>query len=498
MAEHFISREEAESDLLACAAYISEAIDSADGHAEAMSAVVPRYLENGDVDLAAELANTVDDPFTRDRLLIHVAEKCAQEDDDEYARQLVEAIEDPGLQAEGFERIGLLKAAKGQTDLARLVAEEMPHPEYVLAAIAVKKYSDGDVEGFNAEVKDIEFAAARVSAYTGVAHELVAAEKFDGVADLLERAAEDATEIEHEEERIRSLVEIGTLLSDAKENGRAIGVFDKAKSYVEELDNIHRDSFFAAISVGFLRAGSQDLADRTLDLVADKTQIATCLTGHARHFWNAGQKEDALESLEEAYAILKSQRDNETRNSRDRFRLFGSIAAQFALFDKAERSIEVAETIEDETENMTSLAQVATILTAEGKDELARRALHAIREDAQRTFALIGMSDAKAKLEQKEAALELLDEASHLAETVPQLASRASAYIELAGRFAKLDDDARLSAAIHNAFETVLEVRDESIKATSLAEIHKLTEDLELELGPEEVAYLRKLAAQAG
>ena len=40
-------------------------------------AVVPRYLANGDVDLAAELANTVDDPFTRDRLLIHVAEKCA-------------------------------------------------------------------------------------------------------------------------------------------------------------------------------------------------------------------------------------------------------------------------------------------------------------------------------------------------------------------------------------------------------------------------------------
>ena len=91
MAEHFISRDEAESDLLACAAYIAESIESADGHAEATSAVVQRYLAKGEVDLAAELANSVDDPFTRDRLLIHVAEKCAQADDDEYARQLVEA-----------------------------------------------------------------------------------------------------------------------------------------------------------------------------------------------------------------------------------------------------------------------------------------------------------------------------------------------------------------------------------------------------------------------
>jgi len=307
MAEHFISRADAESDLLACAAYIAESIDSADGHAEAMAAVVPRYLAKGDVDLAAELANMVDDPFTRDRLLIHVAEKCAAEDDDEYARQLIEAIEDPGLQAEGFERIGILKAAKGQADLARLVADEMPHPDYVLSAIAIKRYTDGDREGFEAEVKDIEFAGARVSAFTGVAHESVAAEKVEGIAELLDRAAEDAAEIEHEEERIRALLEIGTLLVDAKDNSRAIGVFDKAKSYAEELDNVHRDGFLAAVSVGCLRAGSQDLADRTLDIVGDKTQIATCLAGHAGYYWSAGQKEDALESLEEAYAILKSQ-----------------------------------------------------------------------------------------------------------------------------------------------------------------------------------------------
>ena len=74
MSQHFISRADAESDLLACATYLAESIESADGRAEGISAVVPRYLNHGDVDLAAELANTVEDPFTRDRLLIRVAE----------------------------------------------------------------------------------------------------------------------------------------------------------------------------------------------------------------------------------------------------------------------------------------------------------------------------------------------------------------------------------------------------------------------------------------
>src|SRR5687768_1406149 len=102
MAEHFISREDAENDLLLGAAYLAESIPSGEAHASAIGAVVPKFLATGNVDLAAELANSVDDPFTRDRLLISVAAKCAEIDDDEYALQLVEAIEDPGLQAQGY------------------------------------------------------------------------------------------------------------------------------------------------------------------------------------------------------------------------------------------------------------------------------------------------------------------------------------------------------------------------------------------------------------
>ncbi len=76
MAEHLISTGEASTDLLACAAFIAEDIKNHDVHASAMMTIVPLYLERGDVDLAAELANTIDDPFTRDKLLSAVAEKC--------------------------------------------------------------------------------------------------------------------------------------------------------------------------------------------------------------------------------------------------------------------------------------------------------------------------------------------------------------------------------------------------------------------------------------
>jgi hypothetical protein len=46
---------------------------------------------------------------------------------------------------------------------------------------------------------------------------------------------------------------------------------------------------------------------------------------------------------------------------------------------------------------MTALASIAQVCTLQGRDELARQSINAISDDAQRMFALIGVSDAKNK-----------------------------------------------------------------------------------------------------
>ncbi|MEO7660244.1 MAG: hypothetical protein ABIV48_11575, partial [Pyrinomonadaceae bacterium] len=64
MSDYFISTEQAGNDVLACAAFVAERIKSSDGHSEAMNAVIPLYLAKGNVDLAAELSNAVNDPYS--------------------------------------------------------------------------------------------------------------------------------------------------------------------------------------------------------------------------------------------------------------------------------------------------------------------------------------------------------------------------------------------------------------------------------------------------
>jgi len=342
MPEHFIAFADAQHDLLTAAAYLGERIKSGDGHAEAMNAIVPRYLAHNNVDLAAELANSVDDPFTRDKLLTEVAEKCAEIDDDEYAIQLADSIEEFGLQSQAYERIALQKVNKGQVDKALELAASVQHPDYVYAAAAVRVAADGDRAQAADYLAQVDFPGARVLALQAMAMKEFAAGNKDDCIAMLDEAKATAEDIEHNEERIRTLCEVGGHYVEAGRNDLAIAAFDSAKEEAEKLENIHRDSFIAFAIMGFLQAGSADTADRTLDLITDKTQMSNCLLAFAKYYWERGEKDDALEALDESYQILKSQREMETRDSKSRFALFGSIAAQYAGFEKGERAIEIA------------------------------------------------------------------------------------------------------------------------------------------------------------
>ena len=497
MAEHFISRTEAEQDLLSCAAYLAERITSIDGHADAMTAVVQQYVAKGNVDLAAELANTVDDPYTRDRLLAGVAEKCAEANDEDYGLQLADAVEDDGLRSQAMELIGLQLASKGKFDKALEIAESMHHADGVLAAVAVKQASEG-LDSSALEITDrIEHAGAAVTAFIEIASREIPDGNLERAIEFLERAVEKAADIEHTEEQARAYCDIGSAFIEAGRNDRAIETFDKARSTAETIDNVHRDPFLSLTAQGFLRAGSLDLADRTLYLVVDKTSIASCLLGYSREFWRKGEHDEALEALEEAYAMLESQHERETRDHKARFRLFTSIAAQFAGFEKGERAIDIAERIQDEAERTSALTQIAGVLTLRKEDDEARHAFRAIGEDGDRTFALVSMSDARSKNDDREGAIELLNEASELAESVPQLTFRAAAYNEIGKRLNGFGENSSAQKMFVNALTAIASVRDESAKAVALAGTAQVVAESGIELPHAAHELMKAIAAKA-
>ena len=74
-----------------------------------------------------------------------------------------EAVEEPGLQAQAFERIGLQKAAKGEFEKAREITSTMKHPDGVLVGMAVKQNSMGLEDDAVKTIDEIEHAGAAVA-----------------------------------------------------------------------------------------------------------------------------------------------------------------------------------------------------------------------------------------------------------------------------------------------------------------------------------------------
>lgn len=497
MSEHLIEIEDAQNNLLDCAAFLAERIKSRDGYGEAMREIVPRYLQKNEVDLAAQLGDAVEDPFVRDKILIETAEACARLDDDEYALQLVESVEDFGLQAQARERIALAQSAKNDFEKAFETAATLDHADRAFGEIAARQFANGDKTSALQTVQRIDFPDLKIKALQTIAHQIL--EKGDAAkaVEMIEQSAFLIDEIEFPEEKMRALCDTGNHFVEAGRNDRAIEIFDRAKTIAERHDSAHRDYFLAEIALGFLRAGSLELADRTLDFATDKTQIASALLGFAQVFWQKGEQENAVETLEESYSVLKSERDREVRSSSARFTLFGRIAQVFAHFERAERAIEIAQEIADETEKNSALSQIAAVCAAKGSDELARQAVKAVADDAQKMFALIGFSDAKKRAQKATEAIETLREAAHLAETVPQLSARSQAFNELAKRFFDFGETETARALSLENLQTIEQIRDETTRAVALARLADVYEAANFQLNEQEKAIVQLLLRRA-
>ncbi len=490
MAEHLIKIENARENLLSCALFLTENINSVEARAAAVDEVASHILAQGNVDLAAGLADSLEDPFARNRLLTQVIAKCAEIGDNEYAFQLVEAIDEYGIQSRAKEVIALKMAERGEFENALEMARNLDHSSDAFAGIAIFQIQkDLENEALNT-LESISFPGSKVKALIASAVHFLEKEQIDKTIQYLEKARNEAVEIEFTEEKVSFLMEIAIQFIRVKNNEKAIEVLNDTRLIVEQIDTFHRDNLLVNAAVGFLKAGDVELADQTLDLVGDKTQISNCLLAFSQEFLTEGDAEEANDTLEESYAILKSQGESEIRDSNERFRLFASIAVQFANLEKFERAIEIAqENIVPQQKNL-ALAKIAQIAAVKEKDEYADQALRAIGEESSRLNALVAVSDVKNNAGKKDDSLNLLNEASILVETVEQLIVRTEVENDLSARFHQVGETEKSREMASRSLRTIEEIKGDENRSYALAQLSDIYNKFGFEVSSEDKTIL--------
>lgn len=486
MNQQLIGREDAENNLLSCATFIAANIKSSDGYAESVKELLPYYLQKDEVDLAAELVDSINDSFTRDQLLSAVAEKCAELDDDEYALQLAGAVEDINLQSIALEKVASQKAVKKQFEKACSIADDLDHASNAYAEIA----NNQDKEEALQTIEKIEYPTIKVQALQNIA---VNSEDYS----LLDQTIGIIKEIELDEERINALISVAHLYTEAKLNDRAIGILDVARQVGEKLEGVRKDNLLSQISLGFLQAGSISLADSTLDLVEDKTEIARTLVGYSKDYYEKGEESEAIEILDEAYQILKSQKETETRNSKAKFDLFGAIAVNLANAKEFEKAIDIAlENPYQEIRNIT-LSQIAQICVLKEQEQFAKQAIDAIDDETEKTAATMNLSDVYRRLEKTDEALKQLNEAHFNIDNVQQLSIKSLILNRLAGRYNIFGETEKARGLCTDSLQIVSKILDETTRVSALAKLADTVETLEFKLNDSEKEILRFIIQKA-
>jgi len=225
--------------------------------------------------------------------------------------------------------------------------------------------------------------------------------------------------------------------------------------------------------------------------------MAHALVGFSKMYLEDGDGEEAIETVEEAFGIIRSEGEREIRDSKARYQVFGQIAIQFAAVGKFERAMEIAQQNPDPVLVRNALVNIAQVCVLRNEDELARQALAALDSESERVWGLLSASDAKNSVDRKEEAAALLDEASEQLDTVPQLIIRAEIGTEIAKRYQFYGQSEKSRSAASQCLATIQEILGGGNRAIALCELSDLYEKHGFEESAEDKQVLENIIRQS-
>ncbi|MCS6875162.1 MAG: hypothetical protein RML33_10855 [Acidobacteriota bacterium] len=489
--------QEAKDDLLKAATYLAQKITSSEGRSEAITQIVPFYLEMNQIETAVELANKIIDPFVKDQILLRIAEKCASMDKDNYALELSQMIEDDSLYLQALEQIAFQKIKLGQVEKAMQIAEMLSHPDSIYSALVSYLAEKGkNKQQISEIINKICFPTIKAFSLQNVSLIFAKNDKEKAI-EFLEKALEAAFEIDYKIDEIKILIDIAEAFHVLQLTDKAIETLEKAKREAEKLDDLDRENLLSSISVAFLKNGSIELADEALDFIEDKTLIASTLVGFSDVFLKNQENTEAAEALEEALQILRSQTESEIRSTLMRNHALTLVAVRFANLTEIEKAILAAETINDDQEQKAAFSEMAKVLALRQEDELAEQITKMIPYELNRAETFINLFDIKTSLGQSEKATRFLKLAADSVDFIPQHSLQVRACCDLAERFIECGEIEEGIKFAKQALQMSLKMRNEALRVVCLGYVANVYRKNNLTLSEEEKNLLYEILFRA-
>jgi hypothetical protein len=456
-----------------------------DAHAEVISIIASRYARLGLVDRAIELAETISDPFARNNTFAEIAAASITNSDSDYAEALLETIDDPGIRSVAIEEIAVQYAALGDVDKSLELASELDDADPALRRIAL-------IAGtFSPRSVELALSITAPDLRCDTLGQLVAAalraDRKAEAAELLAESLRAAEEIEFSQNRIYALLGIASLYEKFGDTDRALEILSHALELCKSFEgqppvglssSYPRGEALAQITESFARLGHFEQADVAAEQIEDPFQFARASTREAIEYFRTGEIDQALTLLSEALELVLDEPVYGEQWMLMKDSLLAELAVAFVIVGHLEKSFQVTEKLSSETHRYMALEEVGKECARGGNSRGVFQAAESITNNYSNTSYWLAVTDVLKESAETDLARQTLLEAAKSARLIQNNYERATSLIEVAYRFALINDSAEASELFTLALVTINQLEQDDKKALSLLRIDERFREL--------------------
>jgi tetratricopeptide (TPR) repeat protein len=434
--------EDVTTDLLACASAIAEYTDG-DEYADLTELIVTQQAQRGELDAAIQRAETIPDPYLKDRALGAIAIQALEHGESQLALELINSVEDPMLQETYIEQIASKAAGEGRFDEAIQLTDNLGDPSPVLSNIASVYAAKGHLPEALELARSIETVGIRVNTLNHLAATLAKSENREEALQLVHEGENEIDDVEFPEDQIHVLVGMASVYGLLDEKGNGFDKLNEAYKISRTLEGsdptsiLAKDEALTEIVGGFGELKFFEKADQILEEVDGPFQFAQAGIRLAHGYFRDGKETEAEALLAQAVEICKEETAFTEQGVRLQNRLFSELAAAYAIHKRFDRAIEVLKLI-SVNEDKRAIIEMVGVLAARADDWETVTSVAELQEDsAAKGSYWVQMADAFAESEQSEAVAKSLANALQSSESIELEYDRVLIVGEVAARNAE-------------------------------------------------------------
>jgi tetratricopeptide (TPR) repeat protein len=487
----------ANEDLLASALAVAETVEGEE-RAELVEAIALEYCRRGNLETALELAESIQDPYLRDRTVGSLAALSFDVQAPDTANQLLDSIEDPSLVAIAIEQTIVRLAERGESEDAIRLTDQLGDPADALSHIAVLYAQKGNFEEAIEVAQMIEPAHTRATTFGQLATELIGKGRNEEALELLGEATESAEAMDFAEDQVYAFAAIASVYDKAGDRETARDCLIQAQELSGDIESSAgvgitatsgRDQALSQIVGGLASLNFFAEADSVLEEIEDPFQFSLASMQLAEAYHKDGKQGPAKELLDQAIEITREPELTGERGIAVREQVLSLLAYRYALFGYFDDSLKIAESITSMDQKTGLLVDIGRQAVVAGRD--TSRVAELLTEPPRITTFWLAISDTHWEANQTDESERAISKAQVSADTIDNPFEKSLALTRIASRLNARQQSDRAVVAFSKARTVIDTIAVAYQQARALFELAQVQKSVNIETGQtDRAAYL--------